>query len=239
MLPSLPLPPQGDHSLTQRTKNLLSRGKSSMDFQVPKWAPKACWIVHFTLTSWSMLSPFITAETYIYSQVVFLTLGLWLILDGDSVDAAFLFFFTILITILNDVVVLSIYTPRGYSTIEDDTHADQEQRNSFRFALIMAIANLMLKPFTAFLVLKKYQDSGGEFIWSTNTANSSDTNGVRSDSSYGAVDSSRGYQNLDSDRLAKDPKTQSERQHRDLHDDPRDIHPKLLTRNNREGSECS
>ncbi|KAK3803048.1 hypothetical protein RRG08_056542 [Elysia crispata] len=225
----------GDHSFTQRTRNFLGR----MDFEVPPWAPKVCWLLHFTLTSWVLLSPFIQVQTYIYSQLVFLGVGSWILLDRDRAEAALLFFFTILITIVNDIIVISIYTPRGYDTIEDVPSGNQEQRNSFRFALIMSIANLMFKPFTAFFMLKIYHDNSAR----SSSSSSSNTDGSRGN--YGAHDSSRGYQNLEEDRPTREPDTQSEHQYVDLHDDPKDVPPHPPPRNNAQyggssqGSEAS
>ncbi|GFS15391.1 hypothetical protein ElyMa_003185900 [Elysia marginata] len=95
-----------------------------MEAQIPDWAAKASWMLHFTLFSWALTSGFITVQTFTYSQLVFFMVGAWFLVDKASVDAALLFFCTILITILNDIIVLSIYTPRGYRAIEDGKKQD-------------------------------------------------------------------------------------------------------------------
>ncbi|KAI8795531.1 type-1 angiotensin II receptor-associated protein [Biomphalaria glabrata] len=64
------------------------------------------------------------------------------------------FLVTLLFSVLNDILCLSLYEPRGYNTFQP---IGGSLRNEYRFALGMAITNLLLKPVTAFFLVRIYK----------------------------------------------------------------------------------
>ncbi|GFO35131.1 type-1 angiotensin ii receptor-associated protein-like [Plakobranchus ocellatus] len=125
---------------------------------------KGVWLLHFVLSSWAMLSGFIAVATYFYTHLLVLAIGLWAIIDASSADAIIMFMGSLMVSVLNDIILLGIYEPRGHDNFEDG-NPGTGKRNEYRFALGMCITNLLLKPISLFLLYRIYQSrsDGSEF----------------------------------------------------------------------------
>jgi hypothetical protein len=129
----------------------------------PSFILKTIWIVHFVLSSWALLSGFLNGS-YLYTHLGVLACGLYAILSAESTDAVVMFLATLLFSILNDIILLSLYEPRGHNLYEQ-LGVSTSARNEYRFALGMCITNLILKPVSAFILYRIYQSraSGSDF----------------------------------------------------------------------------
>ncbi|RUS82993.1 hypothetical protein EGW08_009230 [Elysia chlorotica] len=125
---------------------------------------KVIWLVHFVLSSWAMLSGLFPVTTYLYVHLLVLAIGLWAMIDSISSDAVFMFIATLAVSIVNDIILLGIYEPRGHDNYERG-NVSSGRRNEYRFALGMCITNLLLKPISMFLLFRIYQSrsDGSDF----------------------------------------------------------------------------
>lgn len=125
---------------------------------------KIVWLLHFLLSSWAMLSGFLAAATYLFTHLLVLAIGLWAMIDPASADAVIMFMASLAISIVNDIIMLGIYEPRGHDLFEDGD-VSSGRRNEYRFALGMSITNLLLKPISMFLLFRIYQSrsDGSDF----------------------------------------------------------------------------
>ncbi|KAK3803049.1 hypothetical protein RRG08_056543 [Elysia crispata] len=125
---------------------------------------KIIWLLHFVLSSWAMLSSFLAPSTYFYTHLLVLAIGLWAMIDATSSEAVFMFIASLAVSVVNDIIMLGIYEPRGHDVFESGI-ATSGQRNEYRFALGMCITNLLLKPISMFLLFRIYQSrsDGSDF----------------------------------------------------------------------------
>ncbi|GFS15376.1 type-1 angiotensin II receptor-associated protein [Elysia marginata] len=82
---------------------------------------KIIWLLHFVLSSWAMLSGFLSVMTYSYVHLLVLAIGLWSMIDPASSDAIIMFMASLGVSVINDVILLGIYEPRGHDIFEDGT----------------------------------------------------------------------------------------------------------------------
>lgn len=97
---------------------------------------------------------------YIYMNLIVLLIGVFAIVHNESVDAVFMFLVLHCFTILQDIIFLGIYQPRADTYLENEKMPNNV-RNEYRFSLGMCITNLLLKPLTAFLLYRIWQDRQG------------------------------------------------------------------------------
>ncbi|KAK3578021.1 hypothetical protein CHS0354_027234 [Potamilus streckersoni] len=127
----------------------------------PQFTLKAVIFIHFILTVWATMSGFLSS-TYNYMNLFVLMVGVLGIVFEEHADIVFMFFLLHVFTILEDILLLGLYQPRANSIFEKEGF-DESRRNEYRFALGMAIVNLILKPFTAFLLFRVSQERGGNY----------------------------------------------------------------------------
>ncbi|XP_048751380.1 type-1 angiotensin II receptor-associated protein-like isoform X1 [Ostrea edulis] len=128
----------------------------------PHYALKVIVCVHFILMIWGAQCAQLMPGVYWLSNTFVLLLGVWGIACPDSYDAILMYLILHVFTILEDIILLGIYHPRS-SIIIENSRRYAGIRNEYRFSLGMTITNLILKPFTAFLMWRIYQDRGGRF----------------------------------------------------------------------------
>ncbi|KAL9970235.1 hypothetical protein ACROYT_G022575 [Oculina patagonica] len=106
--------------------------------------------VHFILTIWGNQIGWLPA-TYSWCNLLVLAVGVWAIASSENEDASQLFLMGMLFTIIQDIIVFSIY----YKTV-DSSH--------YR----MAILSLILKPLSCLLIFQNHRSRGGEqsYSWS-------------------------------------------------------------------------
>ncbi|XP_042708852.1 type-1 angiotensin II receptor-associated protein isoform X1 [Chrysemys picta bellii] len=92
-------------------------------------------------------------NSYVWGNFTVLAVGVWAIAQRDSIDAIIMFLIGLLITILLDIINISLFYPRHSSL------SDLE-----RFSSGMAIFSLLLKPLSCLFVYQMYRERGGEYV---------------------------------------------------------------------------
>ncbi|CAM4732730.1 unnamed protein product [Leuciscus chuanchicus] len=119
--------------------------------EIPAISLKAIVLVHWILTVWACLNPWLPTS-YVLGNVSVLAVGVWAIAQRDSIDAVLLFLIGLAVTILTDIVHFGLYY--GMTANISDL---------FRFSAGMAILSLVLKPVSCFFVYQMYRERGGEY----------------------------------------------------------------------------
>lgn len=119
-------------------------------------------IVHFILTVWASMTPNYLPTAYIYMNLFILAFGAYGILNPDNVEAVFMCTLLSAASILLDAIMIGIHEQIGHG-IYEKLLTDANQRNEYRFSLGMSIINLLIKPFTTFVLYRIYQDRGGQY----------------------------------------------------------------------------
>ncbi|NXT74048.1 ATRAP protein, partial [Zapornia atra] len=106
-------------------------------------------LVHWLLTVWGCMNYMLPAS-YAWGNFSVLALGIWAIVQRDSVDAIVMFLTGLLLTVLTDIIHISVfYPPNNYLTDAIGS-------------IGMAIFSLLLKPVSCYLVYRMYRERGGE-----------------------------------------------------------------------------
>lgn len=100
--------------------------------------------------------------SYVYMNIILMGLGIWSIAHHESPDSVLMFLLCHIFSILQDIILLGLYEPRGYDTYEVPG-VQATARNQYRFSLGMSILNLIIKPVTAFLLFTIYKQRGGSY----------------------------------------------------------------------------
>ncbi|XP_052083010.1 type-1 angiotensin II receptor-associated protein-like [Mytilus californianus] len=117
-------------------------------------------IIHFILTVWATTSSFLP-DSYIYMNLFVLLIGVFANVHSKSEEAVFLFFVLHCFTIAQDVLFIGIYQPIADATYEVPNQPNSV-KNIYRFSLGICIVNLIIKPATAFLLYKVWQERQGK-----------------------------------------------------------------------------
>lgn len=123
----------------------------------PNISLKVIVIAHLVLTIWASMLPGFLGTSYIYMNAFILAFGVWSIMSPESVESVLMFMILNLVSILLDIIFLGIFAPIGSSYYADGSVG------VYRFCLGMAIVNLLIKPFTSFILYRLYQDRGGQY----------------------------------------------------------------------------
>ncbi|XP_010117992.1 PREDICTED: type-1 angiotensin II receptor-associated protein [Chlamydotis macqueenii] len=92
--------------------------------------------------------------SYAWGNFSVLAVGIWAIVQRDSLDAIVMFLTGLLLTVLTDIIHISVfYPPNNYLT------------DVKRFSIGMAILSLLLKPVSCYLVYRMYRERGGEYTF--------------------------------------------------------------------------
>ncbi|KFP30186.1 Type-1 angiotensin II receptor-associated protein, partial [Colius striatus] len=107
-------------------------------------------LVHWLLTVWGCMSHVLPAS-YAWGNFSVLAVGIWAIVQRDSLDAIIVFLTGLQLTVLTDIIHISVfYHPASHLGAVN------------RFSIGMAIFSLLLKPVSCYLVYRMYQERGGE-----------------------------------------------------------------------------
>ncbi|XP_065711418.2 type-1 angiotensin II receptor-associated protein isoform X1 [Patagioenas fasciata] len=121
--------------------------------ELPAVSLKTIILVHWLLTVWGCMNHMFPAS-YAWGNFSVLAVGIWAIVQRDSLDAIMMFLTGLLLTVLTDIIHVSVfYPPNNYLT---DTR---------RFSIGMAIFSLLLKPVSCYLVYQMYRERGGEYTF--------------------------------------------------------------------------
>lgn len=97
--------------------------------------------------------------SYAWGNFTVLAVGIWAIVQRDSLDAITMFLTGLLLTVLTDIIHISIFYP-SHDFISD----------AKRFSIGMAIFSLLLKPVSCYLVYRMYRERGGEYTFNIGAA---------------------------------------------------------------------
>ncbi|XP_010003542.1 PREDICTED: type-1 angiotensin II receptor-associated protein [Chaetura pelagica] len=92
--------------------------------------------------------------SYAWGNFSVLAVGIWAIVQRDSLDAIIMFLTGLLLTVLTDIIHISLFYPPNNSLTDDR-----------RFSIGMAIFSLLLKPASCYLVYRMYRERGGEYTF--------------------------------------------------------------------------
>uniref|UniRef100_A0A8C4KKF7 Angiotensin II receptor associated protein n=3 Tax=Casuariiformes TaxID=8784 RepID=A0A8C4KKF7_DRONO len=92
--------------------------------------------------------------SYAWGNFSVLAVGIWAIVQRDSLDAIVMFLTGLLLTVLTDIIHISVFYPqKNYLT------------DLRRFSVGMAILSLLLKPVSCYFVYQMYRERGGEYTF--------------------------------------------------------------------------
>ncbi|XP_040442483.1 type-1 angiotensin II receptor-associated protein isoform X2 [Falco naumanni] len=92
--------------------------------------------------------------SYAWGNFSVLAVGIWAIVQRDSLDAIVMFLTGLLLTVLTDIIHISVFYP-------PNNHLTDVKR----FSIGMAIFSLLLKPVSCCLVYRMYRERGGEYTF--------------------------------------------------------------------------
>ncbi|XP_010295346.1 PREDICTED: type-1 angiotensin II receptor-associated protein [Phaethon lepturus] len=95
---------------------------------------------------------YIFPASYAWGNFSVLAVGIWAIVQRDSLDAIMMFLTGLLLTVLTDIIHVSVFYP-------PNNHLTDVKR----FSIGMAIFSLLLKPVSCYLVYRMYRERGGEY----------------------------------------------------------------------------
>ncbi|KAM6191704.1 type-1 angiotensin II receptor-associated protein isoform 1-T1 [Sarcoramphus papa] len=157
--------------------------------ELPAVNLKAIILVHWLLTVWGCMN-YMFPASYAWGNFSVLAVGIWAIVQRDSLDAIMMFLTGLLLTVLTDIIHISVFYPPNNSL------ADVK-----RFSIGMAIFSLLLKPVSCYLVYRMYRERGGEY-----TFNIGVTHAGRDRSAYEPIDQQDAPpQRPDSSKTAQQP----------------------------------
>ncbi|XP_046369761.2 type-1 angiotensin II receptor-associated protein-like isoform X2 [Haliotis rufescens] len=127
----------------------------------PQTTLKIIFVAHFVLTFWGSMSGALMPAAYLYLNAFVLAFGFWAIVNPESPEPVMMYLIMHAISVVQDIVLLGIYAPRGY----DLSRATQNQGtiDEYRFSLGMAIVDLLIKPVTGFLLFRILRSRSGEY----------------------------------------------------------------------------
>ncbi|XP_076452010.1 type-1 angiotensin II receptor-associated protein-like [Babylonia areolata] len=128
---------------------------------VPSLVLKIIVCSHFFLSVWGTMGYGFMPISYVYVHIGVLLCGLWAIGVPESADAVVMMLVTLGFSILQDIILLGLYEPRGYA-VNESRPVTASALNEYRFALGMSILNLILKPVSVFLLFRVYQARSSE-----------------------------------------------------------------------------
>ncbi|XP_071109492.1 type-1 angiotensin II receptor-associated protein-like isoform X1 [Haliotis cracherodii] len=127
----------------------------------PQTTLKIIFVAHFVLTFWGSMSGALMPAAYLYLNAFVLAFGFWAIVNPESPEPVMMYLIMHAISVVQDIVLLGIYAPRGY----DLSRATRNQGtiDEYRFSLGMAIVDLLIKPVTGFLLFRILRSRSGEY----------------------------------------------------------------------------
>ncbi|KAG8434771.1 hypothetical protein GDO86_012934 [Hymenochirus boettgeri] len=125
--------------------------------ELPAVNIKAIVFVHWLLTIFACMIDWLP-RAFSLSNITILAVGVWAVAQRDSIDAIFMFFIGMLISIITDILLFALFFAGSEKSFESGP-----LRDLFRFSAGMAILSLLLKPLSCFLIYHMYHERGGEY----------------------------------------------------------------------------
>lgn len=114
--------------------------------------------VHFMLVSFYLLSAN-WLPVFVFSHTVLFLVGLWALLDKESIEAVISYIVVVAFTILLDIIQLGLYFEETQDTAE---RAGGTTYRTWQFSAACAIMNLLFKPLSIALAsIVLYIRAGG------------------------------------------------------------------------------
>ncbi|KAM9299192.1 type-1 angiotensin II receptor-associated protein [Gastrophryne carolinensis] len=124
--------------------------------ELPPVNLKAIVYAHWLLTIFACTYSWLP-NAYYLANITVLAMGVWAIIQRDSVDAIFMFLVGLITTVVLDILLLALYYAGAELQTEKTT-----ARDLFRFSGGMSILSLLLKPLSCFFIYHMYVERGGE-----------------------------------------------------------------------------
>ncbi|KAM6312736.1 type-1 angiotensin II receptor-associated protein [Podargus strigoides] len=121
--------------------------------ELPVISLKAIILVHWLLTVGGCMNHIFPAS-FAWGNFSVLAVGIWAIVQRDSLDAIMMFLIGLLLTVPTDIIHVSVFYPPN-NLLTDER----------RFSMGMAIFSLLLKPVSCYLVYRMYRERGGEYTF--------------------------------------------------------------------------
>ncbi|XP_040389824.1 type-1 angiotensin II receptor-associated protein isoform X3 [Cygnus olor] len=121
--------------------------------ELPAVSLKAIILVHWLLTVWGCMN-YLFPASYAWGNFSILAVGIWAVVQRDSLDAIMMFLTGLLLTVLTDIIHVCVFYP------SNDYLTDVK-----RFSIGMAIFSLLLKPASCYFVYQMYRERGGEYTF--------------------------------------------------------------------------
>ncbi|XP_027298827.3 type-1 angiotensin II receptor-associated protein isoform X1 [Anas platyrhynchos] len=131
--------------------------------ELPAVSLKAIILVHWLLTVWGSMN-YLFPASYAWGNFSILAVGIWAVVQRDSLDAIMMFLTGLLLTVLTDIIHVSVFYP------SNDYLTDVK-----RFSIGMAIFSLLLTPASCYFVYQMYRERGGEYTFNIDLESSSDS----------------------------------------------------------------
>jgi len=128
--------------------------------KLPKLSLKLVFLAHFILISWSTLGDW-AHNAYLVHNVMLLTCLVWSLAMPDSEEPILLSLAINIVSVLLDIIILSIYYPRYDMT-------GLTKSKTAEFSAVIAIFNLLFRFVSSHLMYTEWSDRGGLVTLQTN-----------------------------------------------------------------------
>ncbi|KFV72273.1 Type-1 angiotensin II receptor-associated protein, partial [Dryobates pubescens] len=118
--------------------------------ELPAVSLKVIIMVHWLLTVWGCMN-YMFPASYAWGNFTVLAVGIWAIVQRDSLDAITMFLFGLLLTVVTDIIHISLFYP-----------SNKDLTDLKRFSVGMVIFSFLLKPVSCYLVYQMCRERGGE-----------------------------------------------------------------------------
>ncbi|XP_068014544.1 type-1 angiotensin II receptor-associated protein [Melanerpes formicivorus] len=157
--------------------------------ELPAVSLKVIIMVHWLLTVWGCMN-YMFPASYAWGNFSVLAVGIWAIVQRDSLDAITMFLFGLLLTIVTDIIHICLFYP-----------SNKDLTDLKRFSVGMVIFSFLLKPVSCYLVYQMCRERGGDCTFNIDVSSAG-----RDRSTYEPIDQQDApSQWPDSSRTAQQP----------------------------------
>ncbi|XP_054251014.1 type-1 angiotensin II receptor-associated protein [Indicator indicator] len=152
--------------------------------ELPAVSLKVIIMVHWLLTVWGCMN-YMFPASYAWGNFSVLAVGIWAIVQRDSLDAITMFLFGLLLTVVTDIIHISLFYP-----------SNKDLTDLKRFSVGMVIFSFLLKPVSCYLVYQMCRERGGDCTFNIDPKPSCDNYFAHNDVSSAGRDRST-YEPID------------------------------------------
>lgn len=116
---------------------------------IPNAPLKVIFFIHFVLTAWAMQIAWLP-PSYFYYNLLLLLLIVWGIHSRDSEEPVFMALVVNVASIIMDTISICIFYNNGYF-------------HTLRFAIVMSIFNVVVRPVSSIILLRLFNERSGRY----------------------------------------------------------------------------